>query len=217
MSMVKRYLNVTTKRKAQKRAATAKASDWQRIFTDCVRAYGALTGTQKSAWLRIAAQMPAVSNLATPSGLLAQRSLSAQGALIQINTALLGCNQPMNPIAPAQITPPATLPALTLAASVSAGAFSLTVTSPVAYGDMCQFWASKPLLMGQKPTASEKFSPIYVMHSLPPETLDLSAAYTEAFGAAEVGQQVRVQVVSVSASGFRAAPVTLSAVVTDAG
>ncbi len=215
MSLVQRYLNVTTRRKAKKRAATANQSRSQQAFIACIRAYSALSATQKAAWLKISSQMKRQTPLVTPSGLLATRATTPRGCFMQVNTALQGCGKPLNPVAPSAIVPPAALPPLTLAASVLDGALTLSVTSPNAYGDMTQYWGAKPLLDGQTATRSQAFTLLRYMQSLPPESLSLGDEYTAAFGAVEAGQQITIQVLPISQSGFRGAPFVLTTVVAD--
>ncbi len=149
-----------------------------------------------------------------------RKSLTAYSTYVFLNRILLSCG--INPLAsaPQTLVPAAALPLnLALEATTTPasgqngfGTFALMLrTSP--YPAYCQVYSTKPSLANKPVRPGSGFVLLGALDSIPPGGVNIADLYLAKFGMPTSGAQIAVQIVPVSQTGLRGAPMLLQAIV----
>lgn len=189
------------------------ASRAQMDFGALMQAYSALPMLAKVGWKDVA------DTLNAQQGRVGRKRLSPGNAYCILGSGNLAAGQDLPTEAPANINPPSRMPPLTLSATSfgtaedGAETFSLILSSSVAYAHFVQVLAAAPN-PGKTTYPDTDFAPIEVMGSILVADYDLAHAYALRYGTPELGAQIALKLVAISAAGVRLPPLLLCATVT---
>ena len=181
------------------------------------QAYSALDMTKKGGW------QLAANTLNQTHNRTGRHKISPANAFVTLNSARLACGLTVISDAPADLTAPPLLPAVTVQTSAPAtaqalgtGAFSLNLTCPAAYTQPVHILAAAPAPAGKTTFPDADFKAIGSLPSLQGDGDDIATLYSAVFGTPEPGAQLALKLIATSDAGIRLTPLVLTGIVTTA-
>ncbi len=197
------------KRAVPKNPKSAAQTAVRNAFAASSKAWRTLTEDQRTAWHNLGRQMTVTNSLGGKAPLTgAQAHTSLNGVVATFGGA------PISDAPGAPDSIPA-LPTVTLVASrtgSATGPFSLVLQS-AAYTGKAQVYASPAVSAGRNTFGKGSYHLLEVVDGLSPGSTALTAAYVAKYGTPAVGTKIAVELVAVSANGFKGGKVIAVAVV----